>query len=94
MGNTGGRHHVPAAVGILQGQAGGTAGGQPAPLQGQRDQLGGGNHQQTLVGRLGHLQDLQAEDGLAVGQDLQLLDHDWLTGGRHSLQFDLSVDNL
>lgn len=94
MGNTGGRHHVPAAVGILEGQTGGAAGGDPAPLEGQRDQLGGGNHQQTLVGRLGHLQELQAQDWLAVLQDLELLDHDWLTDSLHSLQLHLSVDNL
>ena len=94
MGNTGGGHHVPPTVGVLQGQAGRAAGRHAAPLEGQRHQLGGGDHQQALVGRLGHLQDLQAQDWLAVGQDLELLDHDWLSGGLDSLQLEFSVDNL
>ena len=73
LGDTLGRHKVPAAVGVLQGHAAAAGGGHVAALQGQAQHCSGRGDQHTPLAPRPTAGDLDAEDRVPVLQHLQLL---------------------
>ena len=94
LGDTLGRHEVPAAVGVLQGHAAAAGGRHVAALQGQAQHCSAGRHHHPPLAPRPAGGDLDAEHRVPVLQHLQLLHQYWLHRCPHCSRSAVGVHNL